>query len=65
MNDHPSRPRRQGVSRQYPDGSWSVFLMRIESFLDFLVELLQKISGDLNKSRRELFLDRTTAGYGC
>ena len=25
MNDHSSRSRRQGVSRQYPDGTWSVF----------------------------------------
>ena len=24
MNDHSSRPRRQGDSRRYPDGSWSV-----------------------------------------
>ena len=64
MNDYAFRPRRHGLSRQYPDGSRSVFLFRIESFPDLLVELLQKISGDLNKSRRELFLDRTTTGYG-
>ncbi len=39
--------------------------MRIKTFPDLLVELLQEISSDLNKSRRELFLDGTTTGYEC
>jgi len=39
--------------------------MRIKHLPDFLVELLQKISSDLNKSKRELFLDGTATGYEC
>ena len=39
--------------------------MRIKTFPDLLVEQLQEISGDLNKSRRELFLGGTTTGYEC
>jgi len=39
--------------------------MRIKTFLDLLVELLQKISSDLNKSSRELFLDGTATSYEC
>ena len=65
MNDHAYRPRRQGVSRQYTDSSRSVFLLRIKPLPDLLVELLQKISSNLNKSRRELFLDGTTTDYEC
>jgi hypothetical protein len=67
MNDHASRFRfrRQGVSRQHPDGSWSVFLMRITPLPDLLVDLLQKIASDLNKSTRELFLNRTISGHEC
>jgi len=65
MNDHVFRPRQQGVSRQYTDSSRSVFLLRIKPLPDLLVELLQKISSNLNKSRRELFLDGTTTDYEC
>ena len=39
--------------------------MRIKALPDLLVELLQKISSDLNKSRREFFLDGTTIDYEC
>jgi hypothetical protein len=42
-----------------------VFLMRIKTFPDFLVEQLQEISSNLNKSRRKLFLDGTATGYEC
>jgi hypothetical protein len=59
MTDHASRPRRQGVSSQYLAGSWSVFWAEIKRLPDLLVELLHKISSDLNKSRRELFFDGT------
>jgi len=39
--------------------------MRIKSLPNLLVELLQKISIDLNKSRRELFLDDTATSCAC
>jgi len=65
MNDYAFRPRRQGVSGQYTDGSRSVFLVKIKTLPELLLELLQKISSDLNKSRRELFLDGTTTEYEC
>jgi len=41
------------------------FLVRIKALPDLLLELLQNISSDFNKSRRELFLDGTTTGYEC
>jgi len=41
------------------------FLMRIKSLPDLLAEQLQKISSNLNKSRRELFLDGTATGHEC
>jgi hypothetical protein len=40
-------------------------LMRMKSLPDFPVELLQKISSDLNKSSRESFLDRTNNGMNA
>jgi hypothetical protein len=39
--------------------------LNVEPLSDVVVELLQKISSDLNKSRRELFLDDTATGYEC
>ena len=41
------------------------FSTGIEPLSDVVAELLQKISSDLNKSRRELFLDGTATGYEC
>ena len=58
MNVHTSRSRRQGIGRQYPRGSRSVIRMRIGPFQlsDLASELMQKLSSDINKSKRELFL---------
>jgi hypothetical protein len=39
--------------------------LNVEPLSDVVVEILQKISSDLNKSRRELFLDGTATGYEC
>jgi len=41
------------------------FLMRIKLFPDLLVELLQTSLSDVNKSRRESFLDAAATGHEC
>ncbi len=63
MNVHTSRSRRQGIGRQYPGGSRSVLQMRIRRFQlsDLASELMQKLSSDINKSKRELFLEGALA----
>jgi hypothetical protein len=40
------------------------FFMRVKSLSDMLLELLQEISSNLNKSMRELFLDGTGTAHG-
>ena len=61
MNDTAARLRRQIIGRKYSDNSWSVVLFIIKHISNLLLELLQKISSDINRSKRKIFLSGAMA----
>ena len=63
MNFHISRPRRRVVGAQRPGGYGSEFLKGISRFKtsDLSLELMHTILSDINRSKRELFLDDAVA----